>query len=124
MKLLIEKQLKEKKDTWEQFLVRNFFQDPHETPKSSSSRRSRRKKTSVRIQDTPTNIVKETSREEKLSESRKERTEGKKPRKSKGKRNIEAIYQTPKPSSEEDQILSERLIYLHEQSAATKRKGK
>jgi len=114
-RILIDKQLKEKKDTWEQFLVRNFFQDPHETPESNSSRRSRRKKTSVRIQDTPTNIVKETSREEKLYESRKERTEGKKPRKSKGKRNIEAIYQTPEPSSEEDhKVLSKRLVYLQE----------
>jgi len=73
--------LKEKKDTYEHFLVRNFFEDPPETPESSLARKSRRKKTSIRIQDTPTNIVKETSREEKLSESRKERTEVKKPRK-------------------------------------------
>jgi len=125
VKILIEKQLKEKKDTWEQFLVRNFFQDPHETPENISSRKSRRKKESVRIQDTPTNIVKETSREEKLSESRKERTEGKKPRKSKRKRNIEAVYQTPEPSSEEDhQILSKRLVYFKEQSTAAKKKGK
>ena len=32
MKILIEKQLKEKKDTWEQFLIRNFFEEPQETP--------------------------------------------------------------------------------------------
>lgn len=106
-------------------MVRNFFKDPQETTKSSTLRRSRRKKPSDKIQDTPTNIVEETSREEKLSESRKERTEGKKPRKSKGKRNIEAVYQTSEPSLEEDhQILSERLVYLQEQSSATKRKGK
>jgi len=64
--------LKEKKDTWEQFLVRNFFENPPETPESSSVRKSRRRKTSVRIQDTPTNIAKETNKEEKLSKSRKQ----------------------------------------------------
>ena len=64
-----------------QFLVRNFFKDPQETPESSTSRRSRRKKTSNRIQDTPTNIAKETNKEEKLPESRKERTEVRKQRK-------------------------------------------
>lgn len=124
VKILIEKQLKERKDTWEQFLIRNFFQDPPKTPESSSARKSRRRKTSVNIQDTPTNIAKETSKEEKLSESRKERTEVRKQGKLKGKRNIEAAYQTPELSLEEDQILSERLIYLKEKSATTKGKGK
>ena len=78
----------------------------------------------MNIQDTPTNIAKETNKEEKFSKSRKERTEVRKQGKLKGKRNIEAVYQTPEPSSEENQILSERLIYLKEQSAAAKRKGK
>jgi len=114
VKILIEKQLKERNDTWEQFLIRNFFQEPPETPESNSARKSRRRKTSVNIQDTPTNIAKETSKEEKLFESRKERTEVRKQGRLKGKRNIEAAYQTPEPSSEEDQILSERLIYLKE----------
>ena len=113
VKILIEKQLKEK-DTSEQFLVRNLFQGPHETLESNSSRKIRRKKTSVRIQDTPTNIVKETSREERLYESRKKRTEVRKQRKLKGKRNIEVVYQTPEPSSEQDQILSKKLVYLQE----------
>jgi len=36
VKILIEKQLKEKNDTWEQFLIRNFFQDPQEAPESST----------------------------------------------------------------------------------------
>ena len=69
-------------------MVRNFFQDPHETPERSSSRRSKRKKRSVRIQDTPTNIVKEINQEEKLSKSRKERTEDRKQRKLKGKETL------------------------------------
>jgi len=34
--------------------------------------------------------------------------------KQKGKRNIENIHQTLEPSSEEEQILSERLIHLKE----------
>lgn len=86
VKILIEKQLKERKDTWEQFLIRNFFQDPPETLESSSARKSRRRKASVNIQDTPTNIAKEASKEEKLSESRKERTEVRKQGKIKGKK--------------------------------------
>ena len=113
VKILIEKQLKEKKDTWEQFLIRNFFEDPQQSPERSTSRRSRRKRTSDKIQSTPTNTVEETSREERLSKMRKEKTEGKKPTKSKEKRSIEAVHQTPEPSSEEDhQVLSERLVHL------------
>lgn len=50
--------------------------------------------------------------------------EVRKKEKEKGKRNIEDIYQTPEPSSEEDQILSERLIHLNEQSVKAKEKGK
>ena len=38
VKILIEKQLKEKKDAWEQFLIRNFF-EPQEIPEGSTSRR-------------------------------------------------------------------------------------
>ena len=105
-------------------MIRNFFQDPPETPESSSTRKSRRK-IGVNIQDTPTNIAKETNKEEKLSKGRKERTEVRKQRKLKGKRNIEVVYQTPEPSSEEDhQILSKRLVYLQKQSVAAKKKGK
>lgn len=78
VKILIAKQLKERKDTWEQYLIQNFFQDPPETTESSSTRKSRRKKTSVSIQDTPTNIAKDTGKEKKLSENMKERTEGRK----------------------------------------------
>jgi len=122
---LIEKQLKENKDTWQQFLVKNFFEDPQETPESSTPRRSRRKRTSDKIQSTPTNIVEETSREERLSKSRKEKTKDKEQRKPKGKRNIEVVYQAPDPSQKEDhQTLSKRLAYLQEQSAAAKKKGK
>lgn len=38
--------------------------------------------------------------------------------------NIEDIYQTPNPSSEEEQVHSERLIHLKEQSTKAKEKGK
>lgn len=123
VKILIEKQLKEKRDTWEQFLIRNFFEEPQETPEGSTSKRSRRKRTSDKTQSTPTNTVERTSREERLYKRRKGKTEGKKPTKSKEKIIIEAVHQTP--SSEEDhQVLSERLVHLEEQSAMAKKKGK
>ena len=113
VKILIEKQLKEKKDTWEQFLIRNFFEEPQETLEGSTLKISRRKKTDDKTQSTPTNTVERTSREERLSKRRKEKTEGKKPMKSKEKRSIEVVHQTP--SSEEDhQVLSERLVHLQE----------
>lgn len=44
--------------------------------------------------------------------------------KQKGKRNIEDIYQTPEPSSEEEKVLSESLIHLKKQSTKAKEKGK
>lgn len=54
-----------------------------------------------------------------------ERTKDRNQRKSKGKRDIEAVYQTAEPSQKEDhQTLSERLAYLKEQAAATKKKRK
>lgn len=111
VKILIEKQLKKKKDTWEQFLIRNFFEEPQETPEGSTFKISRRKRIGDKTQGTPTNIVERTSREERLFKRRKEKTEGKKPTKSKEKRSIEVVHQTP--SSEEDhQVLSERLVHL------------
>lgn len=89
--------MKERKDTWEQSIIRNFFQDPPETPEASSTRKSRKRKTSINIQDTPTSIAKETNKEEILSETL---TEVRKKVKRKGKRNIEDVYQTPEPSLE------------------------
>ena len=63
IKILVENQLKKRKDTWEKFLVRNFFQDPLEVSEGSSTKKSRRKRTNLTIQDTPTSMTKETSKE-------------------------------------------------------------
>ena len=108
-------------DTWENFVIRNFCQDRLELPEGSSIKRSRRRRATLTIQDTPTSITKETSKEEMLFETL---TEIRKQVKQKGKRNIEDIYQTPEPSSEEKQALSERLIHLKKQLAKEKEKGK
>lgn len=40
------------------------------------------------------------------------------------KRKVEEIYQTPKPSSEEEQLLSEKLVHIKEQSKKEKEKRK
>ena len=105
VKILIEKELKEKKDTWEQFLVRNFFEEPQEIPEGSSTRRSRRerihvetqitptqeipaasttrrsrrKRTIDEIQNTPTTTMERTDREERLVKRKKKEIKGKKP---------------------------------------------
>ena len=123
MRILIEDQLKKNKDTWERFLVRNYFQEPSEVPESNTPktpRRSRRKEKSAIIQDSPISKTKEVGQKEK-----EERTKDRKQRKLKGKRNIEDVYQSPEPSIEEDyQVLSERLVHLRKQAATTKKKEK
>lgn len=123
MRILAEDQLKRNKDTWEQFLVRNYFQEKFEAPGSSAPkapRKSRRKGKSVIIQDSPIDKTKEIVQKEK-----EERIKDKKQRKSKGKRNLQDLYQSPKPSIEEDyQVLSERLVHLQKQAATTKKEEK
>ena len=44
IKILVENHLKERENTWEKFLVSNFFQDPPEVPEGSSSKRSSNKR--------------------------------------------------------------------------------
>lgn len=67
IKVLIEDQLKKNKDTWEQFLTRNYFQEPSEASGSSPPkipRKSRRKEKSTTIQDSPTTETQEVGRKE------------------------------------------------------------
>jgi len=91
--------------------MRNYFQEPSEAPESSTPktpRRSRREEKSVVVQDSPITKTQEVGQKEK-----EKRTKDKKQRKVKGKRNIEEVYQSPKPSIEEYyQPLSERLNHL------------
>lgn len=68
MRILVEDQLKRNKDTWERFLVRNYFQEQSEAPGSSvpkAPRKSRRKGKSAIIQDSPIDKTKETVQKEK-----------------------------------------------------------
>jgi len=122
-KILIEDQLKKNKDTWEQLLMRNYFQEPSEASGSSPPkipRKSRRKEKSTIIQDSPTTETQEVGRKEEEN-----RIKDKKQRKEKGKRTIQEVYQSPKPSIEEDyQTLSERLVHLQEQAVIAKKKEK
>jgi len=67
IKILIENQLKKTKDTWEQFLIRNYFQEPSEASGSSPPkipRKSRRKEKDTTIQDSPTTETQEEKREQ------------------------------------------------------------
>lgn len=49
--VLIEFHLKGIGDTWENFLIRNNFQEELGSPKEDNFRRSRRKKTDITIED-------------------------------------------------------------------------
>lgn len=115
--------MKDLGDTWENFLIRNFFQDPPELPEGSSTKKSRRRRTSLAIQNTPTSSAKENSEEEPLSETLTEIIKQTKKR-GKTKRKFEEIYQTAEHSSEEDQLLFEKLVHIKEQSKKEKEKGK
>lgn len=53
VKILVEHHLKSVGDTWDDFFLKNFFQDTPELPKRSSIKRSRSTKTSLTIQNTP-----------------------------------------------------------------------
>lgn len=86
----------------------------------SSTKKSRRKRTNLTIQDTPTSVTKETNKEEMLSETL---TKVRKQVKQKGKRNIGDIYQIPEPSPKEEQVISKRLIHLKKQPNKAKENG-
>lgn len=73
VRILIKDQLKKNRDTWEWFLVRNYFQEPFEAPESSTPRRSRRKEKSSIIHDPPIIKTKEVDQKE-----REERTKDRK----------------------------------------------
>ena len=51
IKILLEFHLKSIGDSWENFLIRNHFQEVHEQPKEENIRKSRRKKIDTNIED-------------------------------------------------------------------------
>jgi len=53
IKILIEFHLKCIGDTWEDFLIRNQFQEAPESPKEDNIRKSRRKKIGIIIKEKP-----------------------------------------------------------------------
>jgi len=122
IRILIEEQLKNNKDTWEKFLIRNHFQEVTEASASSSPKipkRSRRKERNVTAQDLPTVETQETAQEEEEEGART-----KKQKKDKGKTIIQETYPSPKPSVEEDsQTLADRLAHL-QAATISKRKQK
>ena len=115
IRILIEEQLKNHKDTWEKFLVRNHFQEVTEASASSSPRipkGSRRTKKDVAVQDPPVVQTQETTQEEE------------KQKKNKGKTIAHEPSPSPEPSVEEDsQTLADRLAQL-QATALLKRKQK
>jgi len=122
IRILIEDQLKNNKDTWEKFLVRNHFQEVTEASASSSPRipkGSRRTKRDVAAQDPPIVETQETTQEEE-----EERDKTKKQKKDKGKTIVQESYPSPEPSVEEDsQTLADRLSQL-QAAALSKKKQK
>ena len=61
VKILVEEQLKENRDTWERFLVRNHFEEAGETSVPKKSRRKRK-------EATPETVVQEETVQEQIQE--------------------------------------------------------
>ena len=82
MKILVEFHLKSIGDTWEDFLVRNFFYDALESLEESYVKKSRRRKININIQtssqknDAKTaskpEVMKQTKQKGKMKERAKE----------------------------------------------------
>ena len=75
IKILIEFHLKIIGDTWENFLIRNHFQEAPESPKEDNVRRSRRKKTGITIENIPESSLQKDDEKlisEELTEIRKQ----------------------------------------------------
>ena len=68
VKILVEYHLKKIGDTWENFLIRNHFQETPESPEKDSVRKSRRKKTNLTIQSNPETSAQKNDEEEPISE--------------------------------------------------------
>ena len=76
VKILIEHHLRKMGDNWEEFLVRNHFEEPKESPpESKPTRRSRRRETSKAIEVETGKSIQEDSEEmisEKLAQIKKQ----------------------------------------------------
>ena len=130
VKMLVEEQLKAKRDTWEKFLVRNHFEEPGETSVPRKSRRKRKEDTPEtdilegtvqgkieeeteihhsehEMEPEPTvdsaqEIISETLSELAKEAAKKRREDKKKQKQDKGKSIVQETYQTPEHSSDEE----------------------
>lgn len=115
--ILVEFHLRSIGDTWEDFLVRNFFQDAPDLFEESHVKKSRRRNINIDIQSS---TQKDDAKIALKPEVRKQTKE-----KRKMKERVEEINKDiPEPSSaqEDEQLLSERLTKTSEQSRKTRRK--
>ena len=95
--ILVEFHLRSVGDTWEDFLVKNFFQDAPDKSEGSHVKRNRRRKTNLTIQSTPETSAQKNDEEEPTSEKLTEIRKQSKQRR-KMKERVEEIHKDiPKP---------------------------
>jgi len=119
VKILVEFHLKSVGDTWEDFLVRNFFQNARESPEKSHVKKSRRRKININIQTSSQKNDAETAFKPEVRKQTKQ--------KGKMKERAEEINEDiPEPSSpqEDEQLLSKRLTKIKEQIKKKRRYGR
>lgn len=123
VKILVEYHLKKIGDTWENFLIRNHFQETPESPENDSVRKSRRKKINLTFQSNPEPPVQKNDGKESISEKLTEIRKQIKQRK-KIKQQAGGITENTPESPlqpDDEQPISEKLIEIKRQ---IKGKGK
>ena len=76
VKILLEFNLKIIGYSWDNFLIRNYFQDELEQPKEDKTRKSRRKKIDTRIEDKPASPLQKSDEELTLAELMNNKKQG------------------------------------------------
>ena len=76
VKILIEFHLKSIGYSWDNFLIRNHFQDEPKQPKEDKTRKSRRKKIDTSIEDRPAPPLQQNDEELTLTELMKNKKQG------------------------------------------------
>ena len=76
VKILLEFNLKSIEDSWDNFLIRNHFQDELEQPKENKTKKSRRRKIDTSIEDRPSPPLHQDEEELTLAELMKNKKQG------------------------------------------------
>lgn len=125
VKILVEYRLKRIRDTWENFLIRNHFQEASKSLEKDSIRKRRRKNTNLTIQRNPEPLVQKNIEEpisEKLTKIREKIKQKKKIKKKVGR--ITKNITESSLQQDDEQPISEKLTEIRKQIKRKEKIGK